>query len=212
MSDEEAIGAVGPDRRTFVRRLIIGAAFAGPVVSSFTMTGASSIFGSGAGATTMTGNTTPAPEAPDNYPTDVDCFAVTPTGLDVEVSDGANTLTLVVPAGALPDGTSICIFRADLTALGSIVPAGQTPVSGYAVVWNIPGGGHPDATSSITLTVHDPTVATGDTIFVINGDTASGFGTTSSSTWVVGFTTDPSYVVTRASAAAAVTTTPAVTG
>jgi hypothetical protein len=215
MSDEEAIGAVGPDRRTFVRRLVMGAVFAAPVVSSFTMGGVQAVFGAedNVRSTTMLtdSNTTP-PEAPEHYPTDVDCFPVLVSGVDVTVADGNNSLHLVVPAGALPVDTSICIFRADLTSLSAIVPEGQTPVSGYAVVWNIPGGGHPDATSAITLTVTDPTVGGGDKIFVINGNTAVGFGTASSGTWIVTFTTDPSYVVTHAAAAAAVSGTPAVTG
>ena len=38
--------AVGPDRRTFIKRLLVGTAFAAPVVSSFTMTGVGAVFGS----------------------------------------------------------------------------------------------------------------------------------------------------------------------
>ena len=38
--------AVGPDRRAFLKRLLIGTAFAAPVVSSFTMTGVGAVFGS----------------------------------------------------------------------------------------------------------------------------------------------------------------------
>jgi hypothetical protein len=34
---EELVGRVAPDRRTFVRRLVIGTAFAAPIVSSFDM-------------------------------------------------------------------------------------------------------------------------------------------------------------------------------
>ena len=212
MSDEEAIGAVGPDRRTFVRRLVVGAAFAAPVVSSFTMGGIQSVFGAETRSTTMVANTATPPEAPPHYAADVDCFTMGPAGIDVDIPDGANTLHLNVPAGALPLGTSVCVFRADLTALNAIVPAGQTPVSGYAVVWNVPGGGHPDASSTITLTVHDPSVGAGDKIFVLNGDTSASFGTASAGTWIVTFTTDPSFVVTHATAAAAVTSSPAVTG
>ena len=206
MSDEEAIGAVGPDRRTFVRRLVVGAVFAAPVVSSFTMSGVDAIFGTGAGATTTTvgPNTTPPP-APPHYPTDVNCFFVS-SGLDVQVTDGANTLHLTVPSGALPDATSVCIYRADLSSLTTIVPPGQTPVR------NVPGGGHPDATSAITLTVHDPSVAGGDKIFVLNGGTAVQTSMATPGLWVVVFTTDPSYVVTHAAAAAAVGGTPEVTG
>ena len=34
---DEIVERVGPDRRTFVRRLIIGSAFAAPIISSFDM-------------------------------------------------------------------------------------------------------------------------------------------------------------------------------
>lgn len=38
--------AVGHDRRTFIKRLVVGTAFAAPVVSSFTMAGVQATFGS----------------------------------------------------------------------------------------------------------------------------------------------------------------------
>ena len=41
---EDAIDAVGDSRRRFVKRLVIGTAFAAPVVSSFSMNGVSSVF------------------------------------------------------------------------------------------------------------------------------------------------------------------------
>lgn len=44
MSDEVE-GAIGPDRRAFIKRLVIGTAFAVPVVSSFTMVGVQSVTG-----------------------------------------------------------------------------------------------------------------------------------------------------------------------
>jgi hypothetical protein len=34
---EEVVERVGPDRRAFVRRVIVGTAFAAPIVSSFSM-------------------------------------------------------------------------------------------------------------------------------------------------------------------------------
>jgi hypothetical protein len=38
------LDSVVPDRRTFVKRVAIGAAFATPVVSSFSMSGVNSVF------------------------------------------------------------------------------------------------------------------------------------------------------------------------
>jgi hypothetical protein len=45
MSDhEEALDAVGDSRRRFVKRLVVGTAFAAPVVSSFSMNGVNAVF------------------------------------------------------------------------------------------------------------------------------------------------------------------------
>jgi hypothetical protein len=41
---EDALDQVGDSRRRFVKRLVIGSAFAAPVVSSFSMNGVSSVF------------------------------------------------------------------------------------------------------------------------------------------------------------------------
>jgi hypothetical protein len=41
---EDALDAVGDSRRRFVKRLVVGSAFAAPVVSSFSMNGVSSVF------------------------------------------------------------------------------------------------------------------------------------------------------------------------
>lgn len=49
MGEEEIVERVGVDRRTFVRRMAVGAAFAVPVVSSFDMTSLSMNLAGGAG-------------------------------------------------------------------------------------------------------------------------------------------------------------------
>ncbi len=208
---EDVERAFGPDRRTFIKRLVVGAAFAAPVVSSFTMSGVQSVFASTPGNAALTPNVTPPP-APPNFPTNLNCYTVN-AGLDVTVPDPVRnaSLHLVVPNGALPDGTSVCIFRADLSALTAVVPSGQTPVSGYAVKWTAPGGGHPDATSPITLTVTDGTVVAGDPIFVVDSGSSVPAGNASGGTWTVTFTVDPDYVVTHA-AATAVEAAPSFTG
>ncbi|MGK2950564.1 MAG: hypothetical protein ACSLFP_18470 [Acidimicrobiales bacterium] len=41
---DEVLAHVGTDRRQFVKRLIVGSAFATPVVSSFSMSGVNSVF------------------------------------------------------------------------------------------------------------------------------------------------------------------------
>jgi hypothetical protein len=194
---EDLERAVGPDRRTFIKRLVIGTAFAAPVVSSFTMSGVQAVFGAKAGAILGLANSNcTVPPAPPNYPRPIDTFAVGVGGLDVTVPDDGVTLHLVVPAGALPPGTCISIYGADLAALQPLVPSGETPVSGYAVVWG--GKGPPVATSPITLQVTDPAVSNGDPIYKF--DKVTGVlisqGSASGHTWTVTFVEDPSFVVT----------------
>jgi hypothetical protein len=55
--DLSAFGDVGPDRRAFLKRLIIGTAFVVPVVSTFTMSGVGSVFATAPRSTTLATNT-----------------------------------------------------------------------------------------------------------------------------------------------------------
>jgi hypothetical protein len=55
--DLSAFGDAGPDRRAFLKRLIIGTAFVVPVVSTFTMSGVGSVFASAPRSTTLATNT-----------------------------------------------------------------------------------------------------------------------------------------------------------
>jgi hypothetical protein len=55
--------AVGPDRRTFVKRLVVGTAFAAPVVASFTMSGVGAVFGGNTPSGVQNPNTSD-PEVP----------------------------------------------------------------------------------------------------------------------------------------------------
>src|SRR5882672_5104890 len=96
MSEEEAAsleGAVGPDRRTFIKRLVVGTVFAAPIVSSFTMSGIEAAFGSSSRSTAMASNANTTPQ----YPQTVQCFVVTPNSLNQTFNSGGDTLHLVVP-------------------------------------------------------------------------------------------------------------------
>ena len=54
--DLTVFGNAGPDRRAFLKRLIIGTAFAVPIVSSFTMSGMQSVFADTPRSTTLVSN------------------------------------------------------------------------------------------------------------------------------------------------------------
>jgi hypothetical protein len=213
--ESEALeGAVGADRRAFIKRLILGGVVAYPVVSSFTMSGIGATFGSSTRSTTVAATCNSSPPAPpSSYPITVACFCLTTTAAQTLNATDTNgvTLALTLPANAMHAGSNICIFRGNLTALGSQVPAGQVPVSAYAVKWNNPGGNTP-ATSPLTLVVTDPATTSGDQIFVIDsGAPVNAGGTTSAGSWTVSFTQDPSFVVTQAAPAPPTTTTTTTT-
>jgi hypothetical protein len=46
---EDLERAIGPGRRAFIKRLVVGTVFVAPVVASFTMAGAQALFGAQAG-------------------------------------------------------------------------------------------------------------------------------------------------------------------
>jgi len=195
--------AIGPDRRTFVKRLVIGSAFAAPIISSFKMSGVQAVFGGQQGAITGVANSnTTQPSGPPNYPDQVYCAIVSnPNGQTFQASDGAVSLKLQVPKSALEVTTEVCIFRGDLDALGPEVPAGHTPKSAYGVAWNSPPfipPNAPDAASALTLTVDDPTVNAGDPVYVFDKSTGDPeiAGTATAGSWVVNFVQDPGFVVT----------------
>jgi hypothetical protein len=56
---DRAVEAVGPDRRTFVRRLVVGSAFAVPVVASFSMAGVQAVYAQTPGASGQPSSTAP---------------------------------------------------------------------------------------------------------------------------------------------------------
>jgi hypothetical protein len=194
--------ALGPDRRTFVRRLVVGGVFAAPIVSSFSMSGIQAVFGSTPRSTALAGNANTTPQ----YPVNVRCFTLNGNLLNTTFPDtGGVTLHLVVPGPpttptpALPTGTSLCVSRGNLTALASAVPPGEVPVSAYAVKWDATTGSpHQDASSPLTLGVTTSAVQAGDPIYTIDsGSPVSAGPPAGAGSWTVNFTHDPDFVVTH---------------
>jgi hypothetical protein len=194
--------AIGPDRRTFVKRIVIGTAFAAPVVSSFTMSGVQAVFGSTIAPITGTPNTT-TPIPPANFTEDLICGFVAKAGLTLEVDDGPVHVVLVVPAGALDPDTIVCIYKGDLAALTGELSDGQAAVSAYGASWN-PAL---NALEPLVMTVTGAPVGIGDPIYLF--DKATGAVVESSGTvlvpgtWTAEFTDDPGYAVAQVEEGAA---------
>jgi hypothetical protein len=108
------------------------------------------------------------------------------------------TVTISVPAGALPTGTTVSEYPVtNSTALGSEVPTGQSFVVALAVTWQTPSGTSPESTTPLTIAITDSTIVVGDPIYVAtsSGLTPVGNATSAGSVTVI-FETDPVFVVT----------------
>jgi S-adenosylmethionine hydrolase len=118
--------------------------------------------------------------------------------LAVTSSPGAGVSASVsVPAGALPAGTVLSVYPVvNKTALASQVTAGQSYVASFAVSWQAPNGTTPTASAPITMTIVDPAITAGETVYLLtaNGLVAAG-SATANGTVTITFTSDPVFVV-----------------
>jgi hypothetical protein len=186
---EELEAAVGSDRRTFIKRLVLGTAFAAPIVSSFTMSGIEAIFGTDdAGATTAMSNANTSTW----YPSQLGVFALGAGAGGTKSFAGPPSTTVVVQPNTFSSAMTLFIMRGHPPFLQPHVPAGYTVQSAVSVEW--PGS---DALLPITLTVNDPAVELGDELFefVVPAGTQTHPGVVSAGQWVVTFTKDPAFLV-----------------
>jgi hypothetical protein len=142
----------------------------------------------------------PADEPPA-YPTRVgDEQLTTAAATDLVFHDGATTITVHVPVGALPYGTVVSVMKCDEAALAAAAPppANTEIVDCYAVEWKAPDGSSPDATSPVTLTVDDAAVKSSDELFQVNGSNLDPVtATVTNGSWSTDFTVDPPFVLIR---------------
>jgi len=119
-----------------------------------------------------------------------------------ESSSGASVV-LTVPANALPAGTIVSVYPvANTAALASEVPSGQSYVVSFAVSWQAPDGTTPTSTAPITMTITDPNIIAGDTIYEL---TSHGLAAVPSAnvtidagvSVTISFINDPTFVVTQ---------------
>ena len=116
-------------------------------------------------------------------------------GANITFLDGGRTVHLVIPPGALPNGTVVTIYRGNPAVLGPLLPAGQTYIDSYAVSWRTPAGTSPDAALPLVLSVADPAVTPGSTVYVTNRTGVQPTtATVAAGSWSVSFSTDPGYV------------------
>jgi hypothetical protein len=123
-----------------------------------------------------------------------------------------------VPVGALPSGTTVSVYPVTNTApLVAAVPTGSSYVLSFAVTWESPDGTSPTATAPITMTITDPSIVAGDTIYELTSAGLEAVGTaTTNGTVTITFSSDPTFLVTHtallAQASLQVTTTSGTVG
>jgi hypothetical protein len=113
-----------------------------------------------------------------------------------ETSGGASE-TITVPECALPSGTTVSAYPVINTApLVAQVPAGSSYVLSFAVTWEAPNGTSPTATAPITMTITDPSIVAGDTIYELTSTGLVAVGTaTANGTVTITFSSDPIFLV-----------------
>ncbi|MGC1239406.1 MAG: Ig-like domain-containing protein [Acidimicrobiales bacterium] len=181
-------------------------------VTSVTDTVTASAAPSGGGGTPPTTNAPPPSGiAASSYGIPVSGSVSSSAPLNVTLTSGSSTDAVSVPSGALPAGTVVSVYPITTTsALLPLIPSGQTYLASVAVTWEL-SGTSPAATSPVTLTITDPSIAVGDTVYELNsaGALASVGTATTSGSVTVTFSSDPVFVIT--SATAKVTPPPVVT-
>ena len=112
-----------------------------------------------------------------------------------------STMSLDIPAGALPAGTVVTIspLKSDT---GLRLPDTGVFHAGYNIVWRAPNQGPndlpPESTVPLTLTVIDPAIKSGDSIFeLLNGSLTSVGEATQNGKLTFKFSRDPIYAVGR---------------
>jgi outer membrane protein OmpA-like peptidoglycan-associated protein len=86
---------------------------------------------------------------------------------------------------------------ATTTALSADVPAGDSYIVAIGVSWETSSGTSPDSTSPITMTITDPNIKAGDTIYELTSTGLVAVGTaTVDGSATVAFSSDPTFLVT----------------
>ncbi len=165
---------------------------------SGTSSGGGTSSGSGTGVSATPASAPPpsgVPSADLGTPSTATTLAGSPTRL-VESLDGASA-TLLVPAGALPDQTTVSLYPVtNPAALARPVPKGQDYLVSFTVAWLAPGERTPSATAPVSLTIAGSRIAVGDVVYELTpkGPVAAGTVTTADRVTVT-FTSAQTFLV-----------------
>ena len=127
-------------------------------------------------------------------------------GSNYSGTSGSSSVSVTVPAGALPTGTVVGIdLIADNSYAQSLISGNNTYVLSVAVSWLASDGTVPDTNTgkAVSLTITNPSIRAGALVYSIQNGVATLLGTaTANGTVTVELTTDPGiYVVQTVSSA-----------
>jgi LPXTG-motif cell wall-anchored protein len=113
-------------------------------------------------------------------------------------SNGTNA-SILVPAGALPSGTTLSVFPVLSTgAIAATLPSDRTFVVSLVVTWAAPDGSVPLAGVPLTMTISNEAIKAGDQVFQYVGGVLTLMGTaTQDGTITFTFDEDPVFTVAR---------------
>lgn len=81
---------------------------------------------------------------------------------------GGAKVTVTVPTGALPDGTTVSLYPVRRTSrIATSLPAGKSYLVAFALSWEESNGSVPAASKPISITIVDPRIVTGDAIYEV---------------------------------------------
>ena len=119
--------------------------------------------------------------------------------LDMTLTLGSNgtSASILVPAGALPSGTTLSVFPVLSTgAIAASLPDGQTFVVSLVVTWAAPDGSVPLAGQPLTMTISNEAIKAGDQVFQYLNGVLKLMGTaTQDGTITFTFDEDPTFTV-----------------
>ena len=156
--------------------------------------------GGGGGPGSTVGPTNAPPPsglAPSAYGTPVSVHIAATGSTTVSASLGSASATITVPQGAMPTGTTVSIYPVpDSSSIDAEIPEGSTFVTSFAVSWENPDGTALNSTTPVTMTITDPSIQAGNSIYIVTSKGLTNVGTaTVNGTVTVTFSSDPVYAI-----------------
>jgi hypothetical protein len=104
--------------------------------------------------------------------------AMNSSGLHISASYNGAAASVSVPAGALPVGTTVALYPVSSpSVLAHDVPALQSYVTSFAVLWGAPGESAPALKAPATITITDASIAAGASVSDLTTSGLSVLGT-----------------------------------